>query len=288
MPVAGLALALGAAAFVASVAQAQVHATAFTSGGVELKAYYHRSAAGSHRATVVFLHGNPGGALTEQSVIADSLTSHGADVFRFNYRGLWGNSGDFNLSNSLADVTAALDYLTSPQAVERFGIDTSRIVLVGDSFGTATGLLTARDDKRVDAVAALVPCDHGWFGKQSADPDSPIRGFLDSARVALFGKDGPIKQDAAIFFDDLEDNSVEFSFLTRPEGLMDDDLLFLVGLDDQVCYPDAHFFPLYRTLRVMGHPGLEASVLDMDHDFNDLGWGPLLAMVGQWLVETSP
>ena len=63
--------------------------------------------------------------------------------------------------------------------------------LFGYSFGTAVALNGGHDDDRVAAIATLVPCDHGYFGAELADPESLLRDFLDAVTEALFGEGGP-------------------------------------------------------------------------------------------------
>ena len=157
-----------------TLAAAQTHDTAFESDGVELRAFLHLAPDRGTRAIAVYLHGNPGGPIQESSLVADALTAVGVDVFRFNYRGLWGNGGDFNLTNAIGDLGAGLDYLTAPETVERFGLDPSTIILMGNSFGTAVGLVGGSGDDRVDAIVSLVPSDHGYFGRELTNPEGSI------------------------------------------------------------------------------------------------------------------
>lgn len=271
-----------------TVAAAQINETVFESDGVELRAFLHSSPAGESHAVAIYLHGNPGRVVSETSTVASALTSVGVDVFQFNYRGLWGNGGEFNLTNAIGDLDAALDYLTSPETVERFGLDPSTIVLIGSSFGTATGLVGGSDDNRVDGIVSLVPSDHGYFGKELTNPDSKIRDFLDAASEQLFGKGGPIEGGEAVFVNDLIENSNVFSFVPRAESLVNKKLLFLAGVDDEVAYVEDHFFPLYRRLRVLEHPALEAHVLGMDHGFGGVGLDSLMQITADWILDSFP
>jgi pimeloyl-ACP methyl ester carboxylesterase len=61
----------------------------------------------------------------------------GYTVLYFDYRGNWGSGGTFSRSHALEDVASALVWVRFPfPAVAReFGIDTTRIALVGHSMG---------------------------------------------------------------------------------------------------------------------------------------------------------
>ena len=264
-------------------ASAAVHEVRFESGGVSLRALLHTHDGEKSRALAVYLHGNPGSPLDEESKIADVLTAAGVDVLRFNYRGLWGNGGGFNLTNAIGDLRAALDFLTTPETAGRYGLNTSRIFLVGYSFGTATALVGARGDERVTGIVSFAPCDHGFFAREWMDPDSEIRDFLDSTVEALFGEGGPVKQDASVFIDDLSVNARAFSWPEHAATLLDKKLLFIAGLDDRVCFVEDHFIPLYRELQALDHPALDARVLNMDHGFNGVGIDQMLALTVDWI-----
>jgi dipeptidyl aminopeptidase/acylaminoacyl peptidase len=132
---------------------------------------------GATDTLVVYLHGNPGSPLQPASWLVDPLLEQGIAVFHLNYRGLWGNAGDFNLANAIGDLRSALTFLAAPEVLREYGVDPDRIVLFGYSFGTAVSLIGAHDDDRVAAIASLSPCDRGYFGAEFADPESPLRGI---------------------------------------------------------------------------------------------------------------
>jgi nuclear transport factor 2 (NTF2) superfamily protein len=265
---------------------AGTHELEFASGGTPLRALLHTPDGGVADTVVIELHGNPGRALQPESWLVDPLLDRGIAVFRFNYRGLWGNDGSFHLTNAIGDLRAALSFLTETDALAARGVTPRRVVLFGYSFGTAVALVGAAGDERVDAIASLAPCDHGYFGNQFADPASPIRDFLDDVTARLFGADGPIRQDPAVFTDDLVGNADAFRFPPRARALRDTKLLFLVGLDDRVCVAEEHFFPVYRALADVAHPYLEAAILNMDHGMRPIGRDRIADRLARW-VESS-
>ncbi len=266
---------------------AEVHELTFPSGGATLKALLLTPEGGTTDTLLVYLHGNPGSPLEPARWLVDPVLDAGVAVFQFNYRGLWGNAGDFNLTNAIGDLRSALSFLTAPDALLEYGVTAERIVLFGYSFGTAVALSGAHDDDRVAAIASFAPCDHGFFGAEFADPESPLREFLDAVTEMLFGEDRPIQQDAAIFTDDLVDNSAEYRFPPTALALRDKRLLFLVGLDDEVCFAEDHFFPLYRALDSVSHPSTDVVVLPMDHGAKPLGRDAVGSKVAEWVASSG-
>ena len=269
------------------VCAAEIHELTFASEGTTLNALLLTPEGGTADTLLVYLHGNPGSPLAPARWLVDPLLDEGVAVFQFNYRGLWGNAGEFNLANAIGDLGNALSFLTAPAALSEYGVVPERIVLFGYSFGTAVALSGAHDDPRVAAIASFGPCDHGYFGAELADPNSPLRDFLDAVTEALFGVNGPIQQEAAVFTDDLVGNSAEYRFPPRALALRDKKLLFLVGLDDEVCFAEDHFFPLYRALESVSHPATDVIVLRMDHGGSPVGRAAIASRVAAWVAASG-
>jgi predicted esterase len=250
-------------------------------------ALLHRAGDGGAADLVVNLHGNPGSPLSPSSPLVDALVPEGVDVVRFNYSGLWGNPGVFTASHALDDVAAVLDFVGSEAARDRYGLAPERVYLVGYAFGAAVGLVSARQDERVHGAVALAPCDHGLYGRQFADPDSPRHAYLQSLLEEIFGEDRPVDQDPALFRDDLIENADRLAFDAEPEGLLRTRLLLLAALDDSTCPIEEHLLPLYRDLRRRGHLKLEAEVFTCGHSFADVRL-EVYARIAQWVVEGRP
>ena len=73
----------------------------------------------------------------------------------FDYRGNWGSGGTFSRTHALEDVAAALHWVRSPTMARQFGIDTSRVALIGHSMGGWLALMSAAADPKVACVASL-------------------------------------------------------------------------------------------------------------------------------------
>ena len=86
-------------------------------------------------------------------VIADTLTGRGVAVLRYDDRGVAESGGDLStagLSDLVADVEAAVDYLRS-----RPEVDKSRIALVGHSEGGIIAPIVAAEDPSIAAIVLM-------------------------------------------------------------------------------------------------------------------------------------
>jgi dipeptidyl aminopeptidase/acylaminoacyl peptidase len=235
------------------------------SEGVQLNASFYRGNGMGEKPTLLWLHGNPGSKETGATRWAQELNKVGINVLIFNYRGLWGNEGLFSLGNATEDLSNAMDLLTSESFQEQYSIDTSRIYVGGNSFGSSAALIGALHDTRITKVIAIALCDHSYFGREFMNPHSQIRSFLEEAIDGLFLPNGLLNQDGQIFIDDLINHNYKYDFVAQADKLQNKELYLFVGVDDQVCPVEDHFFPLYRSLRSMDHKNVEVMVEQCDH-----------------------
>jgi putative redox protein len=149
------------------------------SGGLALAGHLARpsTSATPRRYGLVISHGFPEGPQNAAVVgktfpeLADRL-AHDAEwvALSFSFRGTGDSKGEFSLGGWLADLRAAVDYLTNEEGVEG-------VWLCGFSAGGALSICAAGEDERVRGVAALAaPAD---FNDWAADP----KKFLAHARA---------------------------------------------------------------------------------------------------------
>lgn len=146
-----------------------------------------------HTTAVISCHGMLSSKEGHKHVLLAHEISHaGLGFLRFDFAGCGESEGslyDLSLSDRVADLDAALDYLAR-RGVERFG-------LFGSSLGGAVALLAAARDERVVAIATVAAVGHpallieaNTYACNAFDTqgyvdtdDGPIgRGFLDDAR----------------------------------------------------------------------------------------------------------
>ncbi len=132
----------------ARIEELQINSSGSTIFGFE----YVANGPGPH-PTVILLHGIPG---NERNLdIAQNLRRAGYNVIFFDYRGSWGSKGVFSFKNSLDDIDAVLDYITTPENSELLRVDSTRIALIGHSMGAGLAMIKGIQDPRVKAVAGI-------------------------------------------------------------------------------------------------------------------------------------
>ena len=262
---------------------AQAEKIDFVSEGVSLHAYLYPGTGSEKKPILLWLHGNPGSKETGSTVWAEALNDLGIHVFKFNYRGLWGNGGDFSLGNALQDLSNAMALLTSDTFTERYAIDTSRIYVGGNSFGSSVAMIGALYHHKMDKVIGVVLCDHSYFGREFMNPNSKIRSFLENAIDGLFLPDGLLNQDREIFTRDLINHNYKYDFVARANQLQDKQLFFYTGINDQVCPVEDHFFPLYRRLQALGHQNVHVMMEEVDHGLNGNFQSIMVEIMSRWI-----
>jgi uncharacterized protein len=105
--------------------------------GTQLHGWYIQSTASNVLGTVVHFHGNAQN-LTAHSSFVDWLPDEGYNLFMFDYRGYGKSGGKPSRKGLFMDGIAALEKVrTLP------GVDTNRIVIIGQSLGGTTALAIA-------------------------------------------------------------------------------------------------------------------------------------------------
>lgn len=82
---------------------------------------------------VIFLHGFPG---NEKNLdLAQAVRRAGYHAIYAEYRGAWGSGGNFSFTHGLEDVGSIIEGAREPANAEKYRMDSSRIALVGHSYG---------------------------------------------------------------------------------------------------------------------------------------------------------
>ncbi len=115
-------------------------------GGPMLHGWYF-PANGEPRGTVVHCHGNSGN-ITGHFEFVKWLPERGWNLFCFDYRGYGQSEGEPTRQGTVDDAHAALDYVLS-----RGDVDTSKVVMFGQSLGGAIGTVVAGQRSEVRALA---------------------------------------------------------------------------------------------------------------------------------------
>ncbi len=159
----------------------------FQSHGIAINGSMGRAAGAGVHPTAIFLHGFPG--YEANTDLQRTLQRAGWNVVTFHYRGLWGSGGDFSLVGGVEDAEALLAYLQDPAKAASAGIDTSRIVLIGHSYGGYVAAAVMAAHPEVRAAILMAPWDVAEDRREmsalsSKDMEAAIAGWSDDATKA--------------------------------------------------------------------------------------------------------
>ena len=137
----------------------------FTSDGHRLLGTLYLARGDEPKPTALLLHGCPG--FQQNGDLAVALRDRGWNALIFHYRGSWGSGGRYDLRTVPADVTAAVDHLTSAAYPP---VDPRRLAVVGHSLGGWAAILAASVSPLMYSIT--IKC------RPSASPMSYIAAML--------------------------------------------------------------------------------------------------------------
>lgn len=200
---------------------------AFESAGARLNGIFYLPAGAGPHPVVVLLHGNPG---NERNLdVAQALRRAGYATLYFNYRGSWGSGGTFSRTHAIEDVHAALRFVRSPLAAERYRVDSARVALVGHSMGGWLALVAAAGDPRVGCVGALDFVNTGARGRRLlSDRAADSARMADDARLTAPGGPYRVEGGGAALVAEVKANADRWDVLAYVPALRERRVL-LVG-----------------------------------------------------------
>lgn len=202
------------------------------SEGLRLWAHTGRSTAGDgeSRLGLVLVHGFPTGTRWAESSgrtypeFADRLAAEtGWTVLAFNFRGTGSSEGDFSMAGWMADLGAAIGYLSDQPGIEG-------VWLAGFRTGGTMAICQAAADPRVRGVATFAaPAE---FDDWAAEP----RRFLQTARQLGVVRSPDYPADVAAWSQELKESRA----ITVVDQIAPRPLMVVHGsLDDAVPLSDA-------------------------------------------------
>ena len=235
--------------------------------------------------TLLLVPGFPGSAQLDVLGLGPRLSNGGIHVLVVNPRGLYQSEGTMSFFNTLEDVAAALGWLRSETAVNRFAVDTSAVVVGGYSFGGGMALAYAARDPSVRAIVSIAGTDHGAFirlFRQDTAFAERIGGFLQST----LAPDGPARFDYEGTLRELDENQNVFGLRENASRLADRPILLVGGWDDPNVTIEGHVLPLYRALQGAEAEDVSLLVYQDGHGFGDVR-ERLAAELHAWLLDAT-
>jgi len=228
------------------------------------------------KGTAVLLHGFPGQRLgmegwEGQRALVASLVNAGYDVVRFNYVGSWGNAGQFSWFGGIEDTQAVLRALRTREA-HNLGVDGSRIVLVGHSYGGWVALMTASRDSSIRCIATMASANMGLTGRLMRDDQHFHARRLAIYEEVLSTREPPIRAvSARALADDLIAHAAAWDLVGHVDQLRSKQLFFVSAENDSVVPRGVFVQPLLDGLLKSGAAIDSATIEGADHDFDQHG-----------------
>ncbi|HEX6576558.1 MAG TPA: alpha/beta fold hydrolase [Gemmatimonadaceae bacterium] len=235
---------------------------ALQSAGSRLNGIFYLPAGPGPHPVVVLLHGNPG---NERNLdVAQALRRAGYGVLFFNYRGSWGSGGSFSRLHALEDAHAALDFVSSSTTRARYGIDSTRIALIGHSMGGWIALLTAAQDQRVRCVTALDFVNTGARGRRLQN-DAAYDSAVTVEHNGLTAPGGPYRGEGggAALVAEMKKNAESWDVNRTASALRNRPVLLIAAVNG------AEQDSFAASMGASGAPLLTAQIWKTDHSFSD-------------------
>jgi len=258
---------------------ASMEEISFSNDGARMNGLLYLAAGKGPHPVVLFLHGFPG--FERNLDLAQAVRRAGYDVIYFDYRGTWGSAGAFSYSHALEDVDLALSWSRSPAIAGKYHFDTTRITLVGHSFGGWLSLMSGARQPSNVCVAAFAAENAGWDGAFVPDHPDERAEQLDYFRASTV--DGaPIRATAEDIQNEIIQHAASWNYLNQVSGLESHALLLISSTRDTPDEDVAMHKQLADAVRSAGGRRVRNLVFDDDHPFSSHRVALAEALV-QWL-----
>lgn len=228
-------------------------------------------------ATIILYHGFPG--YEKNYDLAQTLRRAGYNVMVFHYRGCWGSTGTYSVSNVLEDAEAAVGLLKTDAVKKTCRVDPEEIILMGYSLGGFTALITLANHPEIKSMAFLVGYNFGRYAKGLAGNEDKIK----EAEEFWSGSFAPLRGTSKEkFAAELVENKDKWDLVDYAAELKGKNLLFIGGANDNVADVPNHHNPLVEVLKKNNANNLTDVILETDHDCSNMRIG-LCEQVLAWL-----
>jgi pimeloyl-ACP methyl ester carboxylesterase len=256
------------------------------SKGSLLNAFFYQGSTTKPGPVVILLHGWPGNADNPMG-LAPKICAGGINVLVFNFRGTWGSQGYNSIKNSAEDISEAIHFLNQKNISEKYGIDTSQIIVAGYSLGGGAAMTAALYDPEVKKVISIAGADISVFIRMLA-ADQQFRSNFEERTRSQSGEGGlaRIEGDIPAFVDDMIKNLDYFDLVKNAELLKSKEILFIVGWDDTTGKMEENALPLYRKLKQLKAPDVSIAAFTDNHAFTN-SRDDLAKTIVEWIKKRN-
>lgn len=254
--------------FEAGIGYGEPVSVSFDSNGSMLRGRFYSTKGKGPFATVLLLQGFPGGA-GDLLGLGKRISASGMNAFTFNYRGTYESEGRFSLENTIGDIQDAFDYLHKEEVVRKFKIDTTNIILCGDSYGGGMGLTYAANHPQIRRIISIAGTDHGEFIREYLRNES-MAEMINDMFDKLMAPEGPARFGGRAALQELIDNADLYDLRLSATALADREILLIGGWDDVSTTIEGHLLPLYRALKKENAQDVEFIAYHADHSLKNV------------------
>ncbi len=255
----------------------------FISCGSKVQGFFFSALGHGPFPTVILLQGFPGGQ-GDVLGLGERLSKKEINVFTFNYRGTWESEGLLTPATSLQDAVTAIPFIKTAQMVEKFSIDTSKISIIGYSYGGCFAMLASLSDAQINEVATISGgdlCVIANMIEKDAEFRNSHRAMLDecmSDPSMARGLGGKATHTYLLKHRD------DYSLIKHAKELAEKDILLIGGWQDEAIAVEDHILPLYRALQTNNAQHLGIHIFDCGHTFNNVR-DELADCIIKWIKE---
>jgi pimeloyl-ACP methyl ester carboxylesterase len=250
----------------------------FDSHGALVNAELMRPAGEGVHPTVVLCHGLPG---NEQNLdLARAMQRAGWTVITFHYRGAWGSAGTYSLKNGVEDAKVLLALLHDPAKAKEWGVDPSRMVVMGHSYGGMVAAGAAGTAPDLLGMVLIAPWD---VSQDVAMLKGLSQAQLEKAVAENFNDiDGRLGSTTAMTIaQEIIAEGADLDLAATAPVLAKKPLLVLTATHDSA---DDQADALLAAMKAQPGARLTAQRMDTDHSFDDHRIA-LQAAVLNWLAS---
>jgi pimeloyl-ACP methyl ester carboxylesterase len=218
----------------------------FDSESKNIQGKFYSAKGEPHPPTVLLLQGFPG---NEDDVLelGQRMSQQGINTLTFNYRGTHQSEGTFSFGNTQKDIKAAFEYLHQKEVVQKFRIDTSRLILGGSSYGGGMALAYAASHPEVKRIFSIAGWDYGEFAREYMR-NADFSDMIDTMSEELKFPTGHVHYISERPINELLQDPDPYDLRLNATALAERDLLLIGGWDDSEATIEHHLLPLYRAL----------------------------------------
>jgi len=242
---------------------ATVQSIIINSDGEKLLGTFFVASGKEPHSTVLLLHGFPGNEVNYD--IAHSLRRFGYNVVVFHYRGSWGSSGFFTFTNSLNDISSAVEFLKMEETVKEFRINADELLLIGHSLGGFAALLKSLDYPEIKNIVSIAGFNLGQFAELLL-----LDGEIREIALESLSYSSTIVNcaEADILYNEMIDNRGSWNLINLSNKFKDKNILLIGAKNDSVSPVEIHHTPLVKSLQ-SEKVRVESKIFECGHSFSD-------------------